>query len=112
MKLEVQVQDPRARDAGARVVFVNPASNLRDFSPFKSEHADSVAAETRILEDTPEVALSDARTQILPEEEPEHTLPREPDLSLSDARTQILEEEAPEDPDVDPGPEGRGGDGA
>ena len=27
-----------ARAAGARVIFISPASNLRDFTPFKSEH--------------------------------------------------------------------------
>ncbi|MBI4600783.1 MAG: tetratricopeptide repeat protein [Planctomycetes bacterium] len=36
-----------ARSAGAAVIFVKPASNLRDFSPFKSEHrAGLSAAET------------------------------------------------------------------
>jgi tetratricopeptide (TPR) repeat protein len=29
-----------ARSAGAKLVFVNPAANLRDFSPFKSEASD------------------------------------------------------------------------
>lgn len=29
-----------ARDAGAEIVFIAPASNLGDFSPFKSEHSD------------------------------------------------------------------------
>ena len=30
-----------ARSVGARVIFVTPASNLKDFSPFKSQHTDS-----------------------------------------------------------------------
>lgn len=38
-----------ARDAGAEIIFVTPATNLRDFSPFKSEHSEGVsdAAENR-----------------------------------------------------------------
>lgn len=32
-----------ARDAGTDIVFVNPASNLKDCSPFKSEHASGLA---------------------------------------------------------------------
>ena len=30
-----------ARSVGAQVIFVTPASNLKDFSPFKSQHTDS-----------------------------------------------------------------------
>ncbi len=33
-----------ARDHGARVVFVKPLSNLKDFSPFKSEHRPDLSA--------------------------------------------------------------------
>lgn len=33
-----------ARDHGAEIVFVQPASNLKDFSPFKSEHPASLPA--------------------------------------------------------------------
>jgi len=32
-----------ARSVGARVIFVNPASNLKDCSPFKSQHTDGIA---------------------------------------------------------------------
>ncbi len=35
------------REAGVRVVLVEPASNLKDFSPFKSEHGPNLDAETR-----------------------------------------------------------------
>ena len=34
-----------ARDAGAEIIFVTPADNLKDFSPFKSEHKEGVSAE-------------------------------------------------------------------
>ena len=34
-----------ARTAGARIVLVTPASNLADFSPFKSEHGEGLSAE-------------------------------------------------------------------
>ena len=36
-----------ARTAGVPLVFVKPISNLKDFSPFKSEHSQTVSAETR-----------------------------------------------------------------
>jgi tetratricopeptide (TPR) repeat protein len=36
-----------ARAAGAGVVFVSPASNLKDFSPLKSQHGDDVTAAKR-----------------------------------------------------------------
>ncbi len=36
-----------ARSCGARIVFVTPASNLRDCSPFKSERRDGLSAEER-----------------------------------------------------------------
>ena len=36
-----------ARDHGAEVVFVSPVSNLKDFSPFKSEHSASLSREQR-----------------------------------------------------------------
>lgn len=36
-----------ARDAGAEVLFVTPASNIRDFSPFKAEVSDGVDEATR-----------------------------------------------------------------
>lgn len=35
-----------ARSSGAQVVLVSPASNLKDSSPFKSQHADGLSAET------------------------------------------------------------------
>lgn len=31
-----------ARSVGAQVIFVTPASNLKDFSPFKSQHTDGI----------------------------------------------------------------------
>jgi tetratricopeptide (TPR) repeat protein len=34
-----------ARDAGAEIIFVTPADNLKDFSPFKSEHKEGVSSE-------------------------------------------------------------------
>lgn len=34
-----------ARSAGARIVFITPASNLKDFSPFKSEHGPALTTE-------------------------------------------------------------------
>jgi tetratricopeptide (TPR) repeat protein len=37
-----------ARESGAQVVLVTPASNLKDGSPFKSQHAEGVSAETRL----------------------------------------------------------------
>jgi len=36
-----------ARDHGARVIFVEPVSNLADFSPFKSQHTPGLAAADR-----------------------------------------------------------------
>lgn len=39
-----------ARGCGARVIFVSPASNMRDFSPFKSEHGQSGARHERECE--------------------------------------------------------------
>ena len=36
-----------ARSVGAQVIFVTPASNLKDFSPFKSEHTPGLDAEGR-----------------------------------------------------------------
>lgn len=36
-----------ARSAGARILFVTPVSNLRDVSPFKSEHRRDLTAEER-----------------------------------------------------------------
>jgi tetratricopeptide (TPR) repeat protein len=36
-----------AREAGAKIIFVAPASNLKDCSPFKSEHTDSITAADR-----------------------------------------------------------------
>lgn len=36
-----------ARDAGAGVVLVQPVSNLKDFSPFKSEHGERLSPEDR-----------------------------------------------------------------
>ena len=40
------------RDAGVPVILVEPASNLKDFSPFKSEHGSSLdtAARARVEE--------------------------------------------------------------
>jgi tetratricopeptide (TPR) repeat protein len=35
----------RARGGGARVIFVQPAANLKDFTPFKSEHREGLAPE-------------------------------------------------------------------
>lgn len=35
----------QARTAGAAVIFVQPAANLKDFTPFKSEHAESLVGE-------------------------------------------------------------------
>lgn len=32
-----------ARDTGAEIIFVTPADNLKDFSPFKSEHTEGVS---------------------------------------------------------------------
>lgn len=37
-----------ARDAGAGIILVTPASNLKDFSPFKSEHGKGVSGKARI----------------------------------------------------------------
>jgi len=34
-----------ARAAGAEILFVQPAANVKDFSPFKSEHRDGLSAE-------------------------------------------------------------------
>jgi tetratricopeptide (TPR) repeat protein len=34
-----------ARDAGAEIIFVTPANNLKDFSPFKSEHKEGLSGE-------------------------------------------------------------------
>ncbi|MCW8926823.1 MAG: tetratricopeptide repeat protein [Xanthomonadales bacterium] len=34
-----------ARDAGAEIIFVTPANNLKDFSPFKSEHKKDLSGE-------------------------------------------------------------------
>ena len=36
-----------AKDTGAGLVFVTPASNLRSFSPFKSQHADGLSDQDR-----------------------------------------------------------------
>lgn len=36
-----------ARSAGAEVVLVTPAANMKDFSPFKSEHAETLTADQR-----------------------------------------------------------------
>ena len=36
----------QARSAGAAVIFVQPAANLKDFTPFKSEHAESLVGES------------------------------------------------------------------
>jgi tetratricopeptide (TPR) repeat protein len=36
-----------ARTAGARLVFVTPSSNLKDFSPLKSQHREAMAEEDR-----------------------------------------------------------------
>ncbi|MFM8891394.1 MAG: tetratricopeptide repeat protein, partial [Planctomycetia bacterium] len=36
----------KARSAGAAVIFVQPAANLKDFTPFKSEHAESLVGES------------------------------------------------------------------
>jgi Flp pilus assembly protein TadD len=41
----------RARDAGVAVVLVEPASNLKDFSPFKAEPSTEVGSEARRLFD-------------------------------------------------------------
>ncbi len=35
----------QAHQAGARVIFVQPAANLKDFTPFKSEHTAGLSAE-------------------------------------------------------------------
>jgi tetratricopeptide (TPR) repeat protein len=42
ISLERMVQ--LARSVGAQVIFVTPASNLKDFSPFKSQHTDSISS--------------------------------------------------------------------
>lgn len=36
-----------ARDAGAEVIFVTPAENLKDFSPFKSEYGKGMSSEAK-----------------------------------------------------------------
>lgn len=36
-----------ARSVGAEIIFVQPASNLRDFSPFKSQHRDAMSERER-----------------------------------------------------------------
>jgi tetratricopeptide (TPR) repeat protein len=38
-----------ARSVGADVIFVTPASNLKDSSPFKSQHTDGLSEEERLL---------------------------------------------------------------
>jgi tetratricopeptide (TPR) repeat protein len=37
-----------ARAAGADIIFVSPASNLKDCSPFKSEHTDGISVEDQL----------------------------------------------------------------
>ena len=50
-----------ARRAGAQVILVSPASNLKDCSPFKSEHSPGLGAEQRMRA---EALLAAARTAI------------------------------------------------
>jgi tetratricopeptide (TPR) repeat protein len=50
-----------ARSAGADVIFVTPASNLKDSSPFKSQHTDGLSEEDRTRS---EELLSKARGHI------------------------------------------------
>jgi len=38
-----------ARDAGAEIIFVTPAENLKDFSPFKSEHRTGLSDDAKNL---------------------------------------------------------------
>jgi tetratricopeptide (TPR) repeat protein len=45
ISLERMVQ--LARSVGAQVIFVTPASNLKDFSPFKSQHTDGISRGAR-----------------------------------------------------------------
>jgi tetratricopeptide (TPR) repeat protein len=50
-----------ARSAGADIIFVKPASNLKDSSPFKSQHTDGLGEEERLRS---EELLSTARGHI------------------------------------------------
>ncbi len=53
-----------AREAGAKVIFVTPASNLKDCSPFKSEHTAGLdAAQQQKSEHLLTTALNDFRKQ-------------------------------------------------
>ncbi|MFH1922429.1 MAG: tetratricopeptide repeat protein [Planctomycetota bacterium] len=58
-----------ARSAGAQVILVQPASNLRDFSPFKSEHRPVSEAERRSYDRLLQMAQSH-----LQEEDPDEAL--------------------------------------
>jgi tetratricopeptide (TPR) repeat protein len=49
-----------ARGAGAEVIFIQPASNLRDFSPFRSQHNELSLAEERRYERALKAARSAA----------------------------------------------------
>lgn len=60
-----------ARDAGAEVILVQPVSNLKDFSPFKSEHSDDFPTATAGRFDA---LLAEAR-QALADGAPETALP-------------------------------------
>jgi hypothetical protein len=49
-----------ARSAEAEVIFVTPASNLKDFSPFKSQHTDGLAESKRTRSEELHAAAQDA----------------------------------------------------
>ena len=53
-----------ARSAGAEVIFIQPASNLRDFSPFRSQHAELSLAEERRYERAFESARVELDSQL------------------------------------------------